>query len=313
MTTDIQPSKPLGQIIGDVPLFKGLSANQLSSVLSICSSRPMQAGERTDLNGDEAGEMLILMSGELAVLNSEGMRVAPVTPGMAAGELGLLTGLANSSTFEAIRASTILIIQKANFDRILAADVDMTITVQRNMIELLAGRLVQENVRLRDHVAEKTRYEGRIEDTEQRLDVTMNLLADKGTSREQAQADVESRLAEKPARILIVDDELHIRSALKRGLASFDVLEASNGKEALDIIIADRQLDLIITDIKMPDMDGFTFLTHVRSHTHDLPVIAMSAYVDADVIDNYPFDGFIQKPARLADIRKLVNEHLSKS
>ena len=313
MTTDFQPSRPLGQIIGHVPLFKGLSANQLSSVLSICSSRPLEPGERTDLNGDAAGEMLILMSGELAVLNSEGVHVANVSAGMAAGDVGLLTGRTSSSTFEAVKASTVLTIRKRNFDEILAADLDMTITVQRNMIELLASRLVQENVRLRDHVAEKSRYEGRIEDTKQRLDVTMDILADKGTSREEAQADVEDRLSKKPARILIVDDEAHIRSALKRGLAAFDVLEAANGREALDIIEAERQLDLVITDIKMPDMDGFTFLTHARAHVGDLRVIAMSAYVDAGVIDNYPFDGFIQKPARLANIRKLVNEHLSKS
>ena len=251
------------------------------------------------------------VSGELAVLSGEGRRVDSVNTGMSVGELGAMTGRVGTASVEAVKPSTVLVIRKADLDRALGDDVQMALVVQGNMIEILAERLVRGNVRIRDHVAEKTLHEARIQEARQKLDVTMDLLVERGASRSQVQVDIEDRLAAAPARILVVDDESHIRGALKRGLASFAVMEAGNGREALEII-SNQTPDLVITDIKMPDMDGLTFLTHVRAYSQDVPVLAMSAYVDADVIDNYPFDGFIQKPAKLADIRQLVNQHLRK-
>lgn len=71
--------------------------------------------------------------------------------------------------------------------------------------------------------------------------------------------------------------------------------------------------DLVIADIGMPQMDGFTLLTHLRDQYPDLPVVAISGYVDADEAQDYAFDAFVEKPVRLEEFRKLVGGTLTKS
>ncbi len=76
-------------------------------------------------------------------------------------------------------------------------------------------------------------------------------------------------------KLLIVDDEKLIRDVIKEyaRIENFETLEADNGEEALDIINK-QSIDLIILDIMMPKMDGFTFLKEVKK---DIPVIILSA------------------------------------
>ena len=80
--------------------------------------------------------------------------------------------------------------------------------------------------------------------------------------------------------ILVIDDESHIRTILTYMLEQegFQVVQASGGTEAL-AILDDSLPDLILLDIMMPDMDGFSVLAHIRSRfrTHNLPVILLTA------------------------------------
>jgi DNA-binding response OmpR family regulator len=84
---------------------------------------------------------------------------------------------------------------------------------------------------------------------------------------------------EKLKKILIVEDEDGIRAFVKAYLESegFEVLEASNGKEGLDVVLKETP-DLIITDIMMPVMDGIEFFKEVRKlpEAKDLPVIMLT-------------------------------------
>jgi CheY-like chemotaxis protein len=66
----------------------------------------------------------------------------------------------------------------------------------------------------------------------------------------------------------------------------------------------------VIADIKMPEMDGITFLTLLRNQHPDLPVLALSGYVGSEEILSYTFDGFIAKPLKLEEVRKIVEETL---
>ncbi len=67
--------------------------------------------------------------------------------------------------------------------------------------------------------------------------------------------------------ILIVDDSTSIRQVVSFTLkqAGFAVVEGSNGKEGLAQLDAAPRVDLIVTDLNMPVMDGITFIKHVRS------------------------------------------------
>jgi len=80
--------------------------------------------------------------------------------------------------------------------------------------------------------------------------------------------------------ILIVDDEENIRTLYKEELTDegYDVLLASNGYEALEVLDA-HQPDAVILDIKMPGMDGVNLLKLIKERKErDIPVIICSAY-----------------------------------
>ena len=77
-------------------------------------------------------------------------------------------------------------------------------------------------------------------------------------------------------RVLIVDDERSVRDSYARclGEAGFEVAEASGGTEALQRIESE-QIDVVLTDISMPEMDGLALLRSMRARSLNLPVILM--------------------------------------
>ena len=81
-------------------------------------------------------------------------------------------------------------------------------------------------------------------------------------------------------KILIVDDEAHVREMLKRGLSQlgeFTVEAAQNGVEAVEKIEKDV-FDLVLTDLKMPEMDGMELLKTIKGTRPEIMVILMTAY-----------------------------------
>jgi len=100
-------------------------------------------------------------------------------------------------------------------------------------------------------------------------------------------------------RVLVVDDELSIRSFLRAALTAHDytVVEACNGKEALDSIASDN-LDLVILDLGLPDMDGVEVTKRIRKGSH-VPVIILSVREhESDKIDalDAGADDYLTKP-----------------
>jgi len=93
-----------------------------------------------------------------------------------------------------------------------------------------------------------------------------------------AGGDDEARPASK---VLVVDDQFTVRELQRRILegAGYDVLTGANGREALDVIAREPDIDLVITDIEMPEMDGFALLDQVRAQeqTETLPVVIVSS------------------------------------
>ena len=80
-------------------------------------------------------------------------------------------------------------------------------------------------------------------------------------------------------RILVVDDEASARSGLEKLLkqADFTVVTAADGQEAL-AAAAESAPDVVVTDLKMPSMDGMTLLAKLREQDKDLPVIVATAF-----------------------------------
>lgn len=78
-------------------------------------------------------------------------------------------------------------------------------------------------------------------------------------------------------KVLVVDDEVGIRDVIREYclFEHFDVIEAENGYDALNIL-KDNEVDIIVLDIMMPKMDGYSTLREIRSN-YKVPVIILSA------------------------------------
>ena len=115
--------------------------------------------------------------------------------------------------------------------------------------------------------------------------------------------------------ILLVEDEEAVRSFAARALRmrGYNVLEASGGEEALEIVKGGAEIHLIITDVVMPNMDGPTMVRHVKQLKPDLPVIFMSGYAEeAFRRDETTGDiHFLPKPFGLKQLAAKVKDVLS--
>jgi len=117
--------------------------------------------------------------------------------------------------------------------------------------------------------------------------------------------------------ILLVEDEEAVRSFAARALRmrGYNVLEASGGEEALEIVKAGNvDIHLVITDVVMPNMDGPTMVRHVKELKPDLPVIFMSGYAEEAFRRNDQSSEdihFLPKPFGLKQLAAKVKDVLS--
>jgi excisionase family DNA binding protein len=107
-------------------------------------------------------------------------------------------------------------------------------------------------------------------------------------------------------RILVVDDEQAVRDLLSKTLtmADYDVDSADDGPSAIDKMRA-VEYDLLITDLKMPGMDGLSVIREARKLAPDLRVIIITGYsTEASAIEaiNLGVSGYLTKPFRLPRI-----------
>lgn len=116
--------------------------------------------------------------------------------------------------------------------------------------------------------------------------------------------------------ILVVDDDPGIRLALTLKLRSvgFDVSEATDGIEAMQFF-ADRKADLVVLDVGMPRMDGYTVARNLYAAegTRDLPVVILTAQnveVPATVLPEIGRHRFLTKPFSPREIVKAIQELL---
>ena len=79
-------------------------------------------------------------------------------------------------------------------------------------------------------------------------------------------------------KLLIVDDEAGIRQIIKKyaQFEGYEVAEAANGMEAIDYCRANADVDLIVMDIMMPELDGFSACREIRK-MRDMPMLMLSA------------------------------------
>lgn len=117
-------------------------------------------------------------------------------------------------------------------------------------------------------------------------------------------------MTQQSKRILVVDDEENARTTLSRILRreGFEVASASNGLEALDFLRKNK-VEIVITDINMPEMSGITFLRELNKTYPDTNVIMITAYGEIEsYIEAMNLGAFeyINKPFRIDELKKTI-------
>jgi two-component system, NtrC family, response regulator AtoC len=124
------------------------------------------------------------------------------------------------------------------------------------------------------------------------------------------------------ARVLIADDEASLRKVLSSALKreGYDTVTVKNGEEALEVLEASVQPDtgepfsLVISDVRMPGMDGMTLLPRIKKRFKDLPVVMLTAHGTVDLavqaLKQGAFD-FITKPYERDELLAIVKKAIA--
>lgn len=120
-----------------------------------------------------------------------------------------------------------------------------------------------------------------------------------------SQTLLQSMLATNSVSVLVVDDEEPLRNLLQISLQrqGYHVSVARNGREALEVV-SSRKIDLVLLDIMMPEMDGFTACTELRKRS-DIPIVMLTALNRPDDIVhgfNLGADDYITKPFTFREV-----------
>ncbi len=121
------------------------------------------------------------------------------------------------------------------------------------------------------------------------------------------------RKASKNFRLLVVDDDQEVAQYIKNELSDWYKIDtATNGREALKILLTNDDYDLVISDVIMPEMDGLSFLKQLKTNTQisDIPVILLTSKTEvSDRLEGLKkgADAYLAKPFNMEELHILVD------
>lgn len=124
-------------------------------------------------------------------------------------------------------------------------------------------------------------------------------------------------MSESAARtVLIVDDETLFTQSLAEGLHALEwglrIVTAANGREAVGVLTRET-VHLVVTDLKMPVMDGFDLLAWMSREARDVPVIVMTAFGTPEIAERlrgFGLEGFVEKPVEFGALSERISAAL---
>ena len=111
-----------------------------------------------------------------------------------------------------------------------------------------------------------------------------------------------------PSRILVVDDNSAVRAITAIMLRTFrhDAIEAAGGEDALDLLEHDREFDLLIVDLAMPNMHGDEFVAKARELVPNVPALFVTGYAEPGRMRQGAEGGLLRKPFRRAQLAETL-------
>jgi len=118
-------------------------------------------------------------------------------------------------------------------------------------------------------------------------------------------------------KILIVEDDEISRDLLRIQVRMYgkDILQASTGVEAIEICCLNRDIDLVLMDIQLPEMDGFEATQFIREFDKNVVIIAQTAFGYNGEMENAIAAGctdYIAKPIMKAQLMELIQKYFRK-
>lgn len=113
--------------------------------------------------------------------------------------------------------------------------------------------------------------------------------------------------------LLLVDDDRDFREEIRECLDDYNIIEASNGEQAIGILKRPNEIDLVILDVMMPGLSGTKVLKKIKNMNPDLGIIILTGFSSKDIaIDALRghADDYIEKPVDIIKIKKTIEKLL---
>ncbi|WP_394698655.1 response regulator [uncultured Draconibacterium sp.] len=120
--------------------------------------------------------------------------------------------------------------------------------------------------------------------------------------------------ASKKLKILLAEDDVINQKLFSYMLNEIteELIIASTGVEAIKLFKENAGIDLILMDLKMPEMDGYQAAKHIRELDGVIKIFALSAFApetQGDVMNGNEFNDYVGKPIRKAELLKAIEKH----
>ncbi|MEE3234196.1 MAG: cyclic nucleotide-binding domain-containing protein [Candidatus Latescibacterota bacterium] len=298
----------LVNVLGKIPVFKGLNPLQVKKVLALCIHKSMEKGEALCKAGTPSDEMYVLLTGQLGIYTAEGIRVATTLPVTTVGEMGVLTGEPRSASVVVSSPSNIFTISKTRFDLLLREEHQMRAIIYKNIIDVLAGKLNNDNIRMMD-------YQSKIDEStleleaaaravnleKMRAEIVVDLAIENSQfSREEIEEKVRHALGDNARHVLIVDPDAEVGQEIAALLLKTNHVHRATDYEGAVEVLRAHTIDLLVIDVDRSKMSGLDFWNEVRVQFPDVAAMAISSSLsEEDLIDfsgGDTFESFAEKP-----------------
>jgi DNA-binding NarL/FixJ family response regulator len=114
--------------------------------------------------------------------------------------------------------------------------------------------------------------------------------------------------------ILIVEDHRSFKEGVELFLSQFpeyELLSAGDGKQALNVLNGAKKIDIIITDLNLPEMNGFEMIENVRTKFPEIKIIVLTMYYNKNIVKKLKtlnVNGFLTKNISLSEIKDAITK-----